>query len=101
MVPDVPRLRDMRPLFSDRAGELLVGAVLPGTAAQTAGLLVDDHLLSVGFVTHLWPRAWFDRLVAGFIALPALAQATALVSVGLGLQQLASTDVVPFIYFQF
>ncbi len=58
-------------------------------------------VMLVGVVTHLWPRAWFERIVAGFSTLPAAVQAAALVAVGLGLQKAASADVVPFIYFQF
>lgn len=47
----------------------IVGAVLPGTAAQTAGLLVDDHLLSVdGVPTEIWEDvkvALDEHLVTG------------------------------------
>ena len=51
-------------------------------------------------ITHLWPRAWFDRQVEAFGRLPAWLQAGAVVGTGLCIGQLASVDV-PFIYFQF
>ena len=69
-----------------------------GAANLTPHILA---VMAVGFVTHFWPRRAFDALVAGFIRLHWAWQGLALVAVGLALRALATTDVVPFIYFQF
>lgn len=80
-------------------------AVLEGIAAGTTGtanltptLLV---VLLAGAATHLCPRRLYDRVIESFASLPTLAQALAVVAVGLVLREMASVDVVPFIYFQF
>ncbi len=65
---------------------------------------LTPHILAVmaaGFVTHFWPRRAFDAVVAGYARLHWAWQGASLVAVGLALRKLASTDVVPFIYFQF
>jgi len=64
------------------------------------GGLVLGTLL-VALVTHLCPRSLFDAVSRRFMALPAWAQALVLVAGLQGLGQLAGTEVVPFIYFQF
>jgi len=58
-------------------------------------------VLAVGFGLHGFPRAWTDRGVALFARLWSPAQAALLLAVAFFLQRVASTDVVPFIYFQF
>ncbi len=59
-------------------------------------------LVLVGsFVAHYLPRRWFDALAARFVALPAPAQGLALAAVGAALMRIATSQVVPYIYFQF
>ena len=69
-----------------------------GVTNLTGPLLL---VMALGFVTHFWPRSWFEVSIRRFIALPALAQATALVALGFGLREVMQAKVVPFIYFQF
>ena len=57
--------------------------------------------LALGFGLHFIPHRVFKRTLDGFSRLPAPAQALVLFSFGLLLKQLAVTEVVPFIYFQF
>lgn len=57
--------------------------------------------LAVGFVTHLLPDRAFTRMRDGFIRLPALAQGAVLFVIALVLREVASSAVVPFVYFQF
>ncbi len=58
-------------------------------------------VLAVGFLFHGFPRAWTERGVALFARLWSPAQAAVLLGFAFFLQKVASTDVVPFIYFQF
>jgi D-alanyl-lipoteichoic acid acyltransferase DltB (MBOAT superfamily) len=58
-------------------------------------------VIVLGFVTHLLPDDWFARLRRGFVALPAPVQGGLLFLVALVIKKVASTQVVPFVYFQF
>lgn len=58
-------------------------------------------VMALGFVTHLLPEDWFTRLRRAFVALPAPAQGGLLFLVALVLKKVATTQVVPFVYFQF
>ena len=69
-----------------------------GTTNLTGPLLL---VMAVGFVTHFWPRTWFESGIRRFVALPAFAQAAGLVALGFGLREVVQAKVVPFIYFQF
>ena len=69
-----------------------------GSANLTPHILA---VMAIGFVTHFWPRGWFDAGVAAYARLHWAWQGLSIVAVGLALQKLATTDVVPFIYFQF
>jgi alginate O-acetyltransferase complex protein AlgI len=62
------------------------------------GVLV---VILLGFVTHLLPKRLHDRMRETFIALPAPAQGGLLFVVALVLREVATTQVVPFVYFQF
>ncbi len=53
------------------------------------------------FVAHYLPRRWFDALGRRFVGLPAPVQGIALALVGALLSQVATSAVVPYIYFQF
>jgi len=58
-------------------------------------------VILLGFVTHLLPKKLHDRMRETFVALPAPAQGAMLFAVALVLREVATTQVVPFVYFQF
>ena len=57
--------------------------------------------LVAGFVTHLIPEKQFLRMREGFVRLPAYAQGGVLFAVALVIREVATSAVVPFVYFQF
>jgi alginate O-acetyltransferase complex protein AlgI len=58
-------------------------------------------VMALGAATHLLPHGIYDRVKAAFAALPAPAQALCLFAVAFVLREAASSEVVPFVYFQF
>ena len=58
-------------------------------------------LLIGSFVAHYTPKHWFQSLELQFKAMPAPAQGVALAAVGFVLSAVATSQVVPYIYFQF
>lgn len=58
-------------------------------------------ILLLTFAAHYTPKRWFESIEEGFKALPAPAQGVALACVGFGLGVVATSEVVPYIYFQF
>ncbi|MFH1132596.1 MAG: MBOAT family O-acyltransferase, partial [Pseudomonadota bacterium] len=58
-------------------------------------------LLGVGFVTHLVPDSIVEVVRRQFVHFPAFVQAVLLLGVILGVKYATTTDVAPFIYFQF
>jgi D-alanyl-lipoteichoic acid acyltransferase DltB (MBOAT superfamily) len=58
-------------------------------------------LLIVTFVAHYTPKRWFESLELRFKAMPAPAQGVTLAAVGIALSLVATSQVVPYIYFQF
>ncbi len=58
-------------------------------------------VLAVGLVSHYVPERWFQRVLAVFADLPALAQAAVLLIIALSVREMASLEAVPFVYFQF
>lgn len=58
-------------------------------------------LLTIGYLSQWIPARWESRWVDGFAVLPAPARAMLLLALAVGIKQLATTEVVPFIYFQF
>jgi D-alanyl-lipoteichoic acid acyltransferase DltB (MBOAT superfamily) len=58
-------------------------------------------ILIVSFVAHYTPKRWFESIEARFEAMPAPAQGVTLAVVGLVLSLVATSEVVPYIYFQF
>ncbi len=58
-------------------------------------------VIALGFVTHLLPDDLYRRARRWFVALPAPAQGGVLFVVALIVKKIASTQVVPFVYFQF
>ena len=58
-------------------------------------------VLIFSFVAHYLPSKWFDALKNEFMALPASAQGIAIACVFALVSLVATSEVVPFIYFQF
>jgi D-alanyl-lipoteichoic acid acyltransferase DltB (MBOAT superfamily) len=58
-------------------------------------------VLALGFLTHWLPRDFVDRVNRAFASLPAFAQSFVALAVVALVYHVASTDAVPFIYFQF
>jgi D-alanyl-lipoteichoic acid acyltransferase DltB (MBOAT superfamily) len=58
-------------------------------------------VLGTGLVVHFTPDDWFKRMKQGFTDMPAIAQGALLFLVAVVLHEAASTQAVPFIYFQF
>ena len=69
------------------------------TTAQVPGV-VWAILIST-FVVHYFPKHWFEAFRNEFMALPAPAQGIALACLGALLGMVATSEVVPYIYFQF
>jgi uncharacterized membrane protein YkgB len=58
-------------------------------------------ILVLGMVTHFFPERWFQALQGWFIRSGFVVQALVLIAVAIVLRRMASTDAVPFVYFQF
>ena len=58
-------------------------------------------VLLLSFVAHFLPTRWFGSVERAFVVLPAPAQALGLAMVWIGLSYVATSEVVPYIYFQF
>ncbi len=58
-------------------------------------------VLAVGLLTHFVPERLYQTARDGFVRLPAPAQGFALFVAAVALRQMASSDAVPFVYFQF
>jgi len=81
---------------SDVTSRLFSGTT---SMAQVSGTVFVVLVLSLG--AHYTPKRWFEELERRFIRMPALAQGLCLGAVGGLLGLVATTDVVPYIYFQF
>jgi D-alanyl-lipoteichoic acid acyltransferase DltB (MBOAT superfamily) len=82
------------------AWEMLRGlAALAGGTANVSPMLWA--LLAAGFATHLCPRAIGAAAERAVVRLPAPAQAALLVAVVLAIRWAGTSELVPFIYFQF
>ena len=77
-------------------GRLVSGTV--STAQVTGWVWV---VLVGGFVLHYTPRRLYSGLKEAFVRLPAWAQGAALAVTTAFLARVATTEVVPYIYFQF
>ncbi len=82
------------------AGEV-VAAMTAGTGHLTNITPLIGGLLAGTFIIHWLPRRYIDVIGEVYMRLPALAQGALLGGAVLGIMQAASSDVVPFIYFQF
>jgi alginate O-acetyltransferase complex protein AlgI len=72
-----------------------------GTTSMAQISLGVWFVLVATFIAHYLPRRWFDGLAEGFVRLPAPVQGAAFACVGGLLTLVATTEVVPYIYFQF
>ncbi|MCI0489348.1 MAG: MBOAT family protein [Blastocatellia bacterium] len=77
------------------------GQLLAFTADTTNLALPVALLILLGFIAHWTPDRVWSAARTGFVRLPALAQACALVLLAMGLYSVASSDVAPFIYSRF
>lgn len=70
----------------------------------TSTAQINSHLWLVligGMIAHSVSKSQFEKVILRFARLPSFAQATLLFGFALLLRQLAVSEVVPFIYFQF
>ncbi|MCZ6806203.1 MAG: MBOAT family protein, partial [Deltaproteobacteria bacterium] len=58
-------------------------------------------MLIVSLLAHYTPKRWFESIEMRFMAMPASAQGLALACLGFALSFVATSEVVPYIYFQF
>jgi D-alanyl-lipoteichoic acid acyltransferase DltB (MBOAT superfamily) len=58
-------------------------------------------MLLLTFAAHYTPKRWFESIELGFKSMPAPAQGITLAAVGFVLSVVATSEVVPYIYFQF
>jgi D-alanyl-lipoteichoic acid acyltransferase DltB (MBOAT superfamily) len=58
-------------------------------------------MLILTFVAHYTPKRWFESIEIGFKSMPAPAQGVTLAMLGFILSVVATSEVVPYIYFQF
>lgn len=58
-------------------------------------------MLVLCFSAHMLPRPWFERVERGFVRWPWWAQGTALAGAGAVMGMVCTSEVVPYIYFQF
>ncbi len=58
-------------------------------------------MLILTFAAHYTPKRWFESIELRFKSMPAPAQGITLAVVGLVLSVVATSEVVPYIYFQF
>ncbi len=84
----------------DNAGDI-VGRLGSGTWSTANIAPWVWAALVVGFALHYTPRRWYASLRERFVALPAPVQGLALAALIGGLMRIASTETVPYIYFQF
>jgi hypothetical protein len=84
----------------ENAGDV-TDRILSGTTSLAQVSLSVWLVLILGFVAHYLPKSWYGSVERTFVWLPAPAQGFALALVWVGLSFVATTQVVPYIYFQF
>lgn len=80
---------------------LVFARLLSGTTHHSNLPLPLLTVLAVGIVGHYVPDKWFSRGQEKFIAAPWPLQGLILAGAAILLRKMASTDAVPFVYFQF
>jgi hypothetical protein len=58
-------------------------------------------MLCFTFAAHFAPKRWFESIELSFKSMPAPAQGLTLAMLGFILSAVATSEVVPYIYFQF
>ena len=82
------------------AGEV-TARIFSGTTSTANVAATVWAVLLVGYALHYTPRAWLETLRARFVAAPAVAQGLVLSAVLALLAVVATSETVPYIYFQF
>lgn len=70
------------------------------------GQLIEGYwkvfvLMGIGYLLHFAPDGWQDACCRGVVRLPLLGKALLLVALIYLVIQIKSSDIQPFIYFQF
>ena len=84
----------------DNAGDV-TGRLFSGTVSMAQISWGVWAVLVLSFAAHYTPRKIFGSVERGFLWLPAPAQGLVLAVVWIGLSYVATSEVVPYIYFQF
>ena len=84
----------------------MIHQIVANFQPQLFGQLVDGYkmvfaFMAVGFVLHFLPDRWEDACQRGVIRLPLVAQALLLILIIYVVIQVKTSDIQPFIYFQF
>lgn len=80
---------------------LVLKQIATGTTFHPNLPPVVVSVLALGIASHYVPETTYERLKRGFSDLPAPAQGALLFAVAVLLHEAASTEAVPFVYFQF
>ena len=81
---------------ADVTGRLFTGGFSMAQVSTSVWLVLIGS-----FIAHYLPKEWFNMIRVWFMDLPAPAQGLALASAGFFLSLVATSEVVPYIYFQF
>lgn len=84
----------------------MIHQIVANFQPQLFGQLVDGYkmvfaFMAVGFVLHFLPDRWEEACQRGVIRLPLVAQAFLLILIIYVVIQVKTSDIQPFIYFQF
>lgn len=84
----------------------MIHQIVANFQPQLFGQLVDGYkmvfaFMAVGFVLHFLPDRWEEACQRGVIRLPLVAQALLLILIIYAVIQVKTSDIQPFIYFQF
>ncbi|MFO0682993.1 MAG: MBOAT family O-acyltransferase [Sandaracinus sp.] len=82
------------------AGEV-TARLFSGTSSTANVAASVWAVLLVGYALHYTPRAWLEAIRVRFVAAPAVAQGLVLSAVLAVLAAVATSETVPYIYFQF
>lgn len=80
--------------------DVFVQQFKPGLSAPNLTPLVLSAM-AAATLGHLMPHRFYEKMVQAFIAVPIPARAVALLLLALGIKEVSSFEVQPFIYFQF
>ncbi len=84
----------------------MIGQIATSFHPEVFGQLVTGYwqvmaLMAVGFLLHFAPDSWEQRCKQAFARLPMVAYVVILVAIVVLIAQVKSSDIQPFIYFQF